>query len=59
MIKILRTITLDGQNPTEYNAILKHLTDTNSELQGWKLHKEPLINRVTATKLEELQQLPQ
>lgn len=54
MIKITRTITLDGQNKSEYDSIVQHLTDTNSEAQGWKLVKEPLINRVTAVKQEEI-----
>lgn len=58
MIKVTRTITLDGQSKSEYEAIVQHLTETNSEAQGWKLLKEPLINRVTAVKQEELTSLP-
>ena len=54
MIKVTRTVTLDGTNKTDYDAIVKHLTETNSEAQGWELRKEPLINRVTAIKKEEL-----
>ena len=57
MIKVTRTVTLDGTNKTDYDAIVKHLTETNSEAQGWELRKEPLINRVTAIKKEELTQI--
>lgn len=58
MIKVTRTITLNGQTAEEYNNILQHFDLTNPEEQGWKLHKEPLIHKVTAVKTEELQSLP-
>lgn len=57
MIKISRTVILDGASKVEYDQIVAHLEATASEEQGWKLHKEPLINKVTATKTEELQEL--
>lgn len=58
MIKVTRTITLDGQSKAEYDQIIHHLESTNSESQGWTLRKEPLINRVTAIKTEELPAIP-
>lgn len=57
MIKVTRTVVLDGASKTEYDKIVAHLEATVSEEQGWKLYKEPLINKVTATKTEELQEL--
>lgn len=57
MIKVTRTVTLDGQNQDEYNKIIVHFEQTNPESQGWKLLKEPILNRVTAVKTEEVQTL--
>lgn len=57
MIKVTRTITLDGQTVEEYQKIITHLEQTNSEQQGWRLTKDPLMKRVTAYKQEEIQQL--
>lgn len=54
MIKVVKTITLDGQSQQEYDKIIQHLLDTQAEQQGWTLHKEPLINKVTAVKQEEI-----
>ena len=54
MIKITRTITLDGSSAEDYQKIILHLSETNSEEQGWYILKEPLVNRVTAIKKEEI-----
>lgn len=55
MIRITRTVRLDGHDREEYDQIIAHLEQTGSEQQGWTLHKEPLLHRVTATKTEEVE----
>lgn len=57
MIKITRTITLDGKTAEDYKKIILHLSETNSEQQGWVIVKEPLVNRVTAVKKEEIESI--
>ena len=57
MITVTRTVRLDGHDREEYEAIVAHLEATNSEGQGWTLHKEPLLHRVTAVKTEQIESL--
>lgn len=57
MIKITRTITLNGDTDKDYNQIVEHLINTKAEESGWSLVKEPLVNKVTAVKKEEINQL--
>jgi hypothetical protein len=57
MIKITRTITLNGDTKEDYNQIIDHLINTKAEETGWTLIKEPLTNKVTAVKKEEINQL--
>jgi len=57
MIKITRTITLNGDTDKDYNQIVEHLINTKAEESGWSLIKEPLVNKVTAVKKEEINQL--
>lgn len=52
-MKITRTITIDGKTKAEYEQIVAHLEAEAQRAQGWTLHKEPLVNRVTAVKTEE------
>jgi hypothetical protein len=53
MIKITRTITLDGQTQEEYVMIIKHLEDTRALEHGWELKKDALLKRVVAIRTEE------
>lgn len=53
-MKITRTITFDGKNNEDYHSILSKLQDENAEGNGWHLTKDPLLNRVTAHKVEEV-----
>lgn len=56
-MKLTRTITIDGKTKEEYEQIVAHLETEAQRTQGWTLHKEPLLNRVTATKIEDVDQL--
>lgn len=56
-MKITRTITIDGKTKDEYEKIVAYLEVEAQRIQGWTLHKEPLVNRVTAVKSEEVQTL--
>lgn len=57
MIKIRRTVVLDGSTKEDYDKIVAHLEETTPVNQGWDIHKEPLLNKVTATKYEEIQEI--
>lgn len=48
---------VDGHDNQEYQEIITHLEQTNSESFGWTLTKDPLLNRVTAHKVEEVTNL--
>lgn len=54
MIKRTISVTLDGKSKADYEAIVAKLESENPQSQGWVLIKEPLVNRVTATKTEEV-----
>lgn len=56
-MKITRTITIDGKTKAEYEQIVAHLETEAQRIDGWTLHKEPLVNRVTAVKSEEVENL--
>lgn len=55
MIKVTRTVVLDGTTKSDYEKIVAHLEATTPAHQGWEIIKEPLINKVTARKSEELE----
>lgn len=54
MITRTMTITLDGSSKEEYEAIKAKLAAEGLEAKGWKLIYEPLVNRVTAAKTEDV-----
>lgn len=56
-MKVVRTITIDGKSNEEYAQIIAHLEELKQHFPGWELIKEPLVNRVTAVKTEEVQSL--
>ena len=57
MIKVTHTKTFDGSNKAEYEQALNRLELEAQKVEGWQLIKEPLVNRVTAVKVEEVQAL--
>lgn len=56
-MKITRTITIDGKTKAEYEQIVAYLEAESQRVEGWTLHKEPLVNRVTAVKTETVDSL--
>jgi hypothetical protein len=56
-MKITRTITIDGKTKEEYEQIKTHLESLTQSFPGWNLHYEPLVNRITAIKVEEVDSL--
>lgn len=54
MITRTSTITLDGQTKAEFEAIKAKLTEERMEQQGWKIVADPVLNRVTAIKTEQV-----
>lgn len=54
MIKVTRTVVLDGTSKSDYDKIVAHLEATAPAHQGWEIFKEPIVNKVTATKTEEV-----
>lgn len=56
-MKVTRTITIDGKTKAEYEQIVAHLEELQQHFLGWTLHKEPLMNRVTAVRTEEVDSL--
>lgn len=56
-MKVTRTIAIDGKTKEQYEQILAHLETEAQLTDGWSLHKEPILNRVTATKVVEVDQL--
>lgn len=52
MIKRKTTVTLDGTTKADYDCVCAILEAEAPESQGWHLHHEPLIHRVTATKTD-------
>lgn len=56
-MKLTRTIAIDGNNKDEYQKIVAHLESLQANFPEWTLHKEPLVNRVTAIKTEEVDSL--
>lgn len=53
-MKLTRTITFDGDTKAEYEQIKAHLESLQSTVPGWTLIPEPVVNRMTATKTEEV-----
>lgn len=56
-MKITRTITIDGKTNAEYEQIKAHLESLHDNHPEWNLIPEPLVNRMTAVKTEEVQSL--
>ncbi len=57
MIKITHTKTFDGTSKAEYDQAVSRLEIEAQKVDGWTLIKEPLVNRVTAIKTEEVETL--
>lgn len=58
-MRITRTITIDGDTNQEYADIKTHLEALHDQHPEWVLIPEPLVNRVTAVKVEEVADLTQ
>lgn len=56
-MKITRTITIDGKSNAEYEKIKTHLEGLQQHFPGWQLIPEPLVNRMTAVKVEDVESL--
>lgn len=56
-MKVTRSISIDGKDVSEYEQGLAKLEAEQTRFDGWTLHKEPLIHRVTAVKVEEVDSL--
>lgn len=56
MIKRKTIIILDGTNKSDYDRICKILDYEIPKHQGWEILREPLLNRVTASKTDEVKQ---
>lgn len=56
-MKITVTVVIDGKTNAEYEQIKARLEAEKAESPGWTLHPEPLANRMTAVKTEEVQSL--
>lgn len=54
MIKRKTTVTLDGTAKSDYESICAILEAEAPESQGWYLDHDPLLNRVTATKTDDV-----
>jgi hypothetical protein len=53
-MKVTRTITIDGDTNQEYVTIVAHMETLHTEHPEWELIKDPLANRVTAVKVEDV-----
>lgn len=56
-MRITRTITIDGDTPEQYAQIVAHMDNLHTEHPEWELVKNPLANRVTAVKTEDVDSL--
>lgn len=56
-MKITRTITIDGSNSAEFEAIKAKLEALKAANPGWTISYDPLLNRATAIKVEDVQGL--
>lgn len=56
-MKLTRTIVIDGKDKSEYEQIKAHLEKLKDQFPEWVLLPEPLVNRMTATKVEEVENL--
>ena len=56
MIKRKTIIILDGTNKSDYERICQILAAEIPHTSEWQLHHEPLLNRVTASKIDEVKQ---
>lgn len=52
-MKVTRTVTIDGASKAEYESIKAHLEALAQKFPGWTLIPEPLVNRMTATRMDE------
>lgn len=57
MIKVTHTVSIDGANKEDYENIKHHLEELKTVFPGWTLVPEPLVNRMTAVKTEEVKNL--
>lgn len=57
MITITTTLTLDGQTPAEYQKIVEYFNTYGHEQAGYTLIKEPLINKITAVRVDKVESL--
>jgi len=56
-MKITRTVTIDGKDKAEYEQIKAHLEELQAKFPGWTISYDPLLNRATAIKTEDVQTL--
>jgi hypothetical protein len=56
-MKVTRTITIDGDNPTEFEQIKAHLESLREKFPGWEIIYNPLVNRATAVRTDDVEKL--
>lgn len=54
MAEVTRTVAIDSNTQAEYEKALALLELEQQKTPGWTIYKEPLIHKVTAVKVEEL-----
>jgi len=54
-MKIIKTITIDGKDPVEFEKIKQHLEAYKTD--DWKITYDPILNRATAVLQMEVTEL--
>lgn len=54
MAEVTRTVAIDSKTQDEYEKALELLESEQQKSPGWAICKEPLIHKVTAVKVEEV-----
>ena len=56
-MKVTRTITIDGDNAKEYEKVKALLEAEAAKTPGWQIIYNPLANRATATRTDDVEPL--
>ncbi|MFN4328286.1 MAG: hypothetical protein ACK4FF_05365 [Limnobacter sp.] len=57
MAEITHTVSIKSKSHAEYEKAVARLESEQAKSTGWTLNKEPLLLRVTATKVQEMNDL--
>jgi hypothetical protein len=57
MIEITRTVKIQGHSKSEYDDVVAHIEQTTPPDAGWHIDKDPLLHRVIATKIVEVEKI--